>query len=100
MRALPKPGVSIAFFLTPVSEYHNIYRFFKPDIPKNGSQNRPYHQKTILIAKKPFILMKGFPKPVFQYRVAEDYCLGNSKTGHSKERFSKPDISKKNHSYH
>jgi hypothetical protein len=43
--------------------------------------------------------MNGSPKPVFSYQVAEDYCLGNSKTGHSKERFSKPALSLKNRSY-
>jgi hypothetical protein len=35
--------------------------------------------RTGLIAKKAFILMNGSPKPVFQYQLAEDYCLGNSK---------------------
>jgi hypothetical protein len=39
--------------------------------------------------------MNGSPKPVFSYQVAEDYCLGNSKTGHSKERFSKLALSLK-----
>jgi hypothetical protein len=53
----------------------------------------------MLIAKKPFILMNGSPKPVFQYQLAEDYFLGISKTGYSKERFSKPALSLKNHSY-
>jgi hypothetical protein len=51
------------------------------------------------MAKKPLILMNGSPKPVFLYQVAEDYCLGNSKTGHSKEQFSKPYLSLKNRSY-
>jgi hypothetical protein len=46
--------------------------------------------KIILTAKKPFILMKDSPKPVIQYWVAEQYCLGNSKTGHSQEWFSEP----------
>jgi hypothetical protein len=36
---------------------------------------------------------------VFQYQLAEDYCLGNSKNGHSNERFSKPALLLKNHSY-
>jgi hypothetical protein len=43
--------------------------------------------------------MNGSPKPVFSYQVAEDYFLGNSKTGHSKERFSKLALSLKERSY-
>jgi hypothetical protein len=43
--------------------------------------------------------MNGSPIPVFQYQLAEDYCLGSSKTGHSKERFSEPALLLKNHSY-
>jgi hypothetical protein len=43
--------------------------------------------------------MNGSPKPVFQYQLAEDFCLGNSKTGHSKERFSEPALLLKNHSF-
>jgi hypothetical protein len=40
--------------------------------------------------------MNGSPKPgVFQCHLAEDYCLGNSKTGHSKERFSELALSLK-----
>jgi hypothetical protein len=35
----------------------------------------------------------------FSYQVAEDYCLGNSNTGHSKERFSKPALWLKYHTY-
>jgi hypothetical protein len=39
--------------------------------------------------------MNGSPKPVFQYQLADDYCLGNSKTGRSKERLSEPALSLK-----
>jgi hypothetical protein len=43
--------------------------------------------------------MNGSPKPVFQYQLAEDYCLGNSKTRHSKVWFSESDLTLKSHSY-
>jgi hypothetical protein len=58
--------------------------------------------KNILITKKPFILMNvmnGSPKPVIQHWLAEQYCLGNSKTKHSKELFSEAALSLKIHSY-
>jgi hypothetical protein len=35
-------------------------------------------------------------RTVFQYQLAEDYCLGNSKTRHSKEQFSERPYCKKN----
>ena len=43
--------------------------------------------------------MNGSPKPVIQYRLDESNCLGNSKTGHSKDRFPEPDLSLKNQTY-
>jgi hypothetical protein len=43
--------------------------------------------------------MNGSPKPVIQYQLAEQYCLGNSKTGHPKERFSEQALSLKNRTY-
>jgi hypothetical protein len=45
--------------------------------------------------------MNGCPKPFIQSQLAEDYCLCNSRTGHSKERFSELAISLKNiHTYY
>jgi hypothetical protein len=67
-------------------------RFWSSTIFRDSS-NQTFQRmvlRTVLIAQKPFILLNGSPKPVFQYQFAEDYCLGNSKTGHSKERFSEP----------
>jgi hypothetical protein len=52
--------------------------------------------RTSLITKKPFILKNGSPKPFIEYRLDESNNLGNSKTGHSKERFSEPALSPKN----
>jgi hypothetical protein len=44
-------------------------------------------------------VMNGSPKPVIQHWLAEQYCLGNSKTKHSKELFSEAALSLKIHSY-
>ena len=43
--------------------------------------------------------MNGSPKPVIQYQLDESNCLGNSKTGHSNERFSELGLSPKNRTY-
>jgi hypothetical protein len=44
--------------------------------------------------------MNGSPKPFIQSQLIEDYCLGNSKTGHSKEWFSELALSLKTiHTY-
>jgi hypothetical protein len=48
--------------------------------------------------QKPFIPQKNCSSPksetqrVIQYRLAEEYCLGTSKTGHTKEWFSEPGL--------
>jgi hypothetical protein len=56
-------------------------------------------KKSAVLPKKPFILMNGSPKPVIQYRLAVQYCLGNSRTGHPKECFSELALPRKNHFY-